>query len=152
MASAATKRIPGELAKALREQPDGIIIEADPSNIFKWNVTIAGPAGTPYAGGQFHMLVEFPPDYPFSPPKLTFTHKIYHPNVKKDGSHICADGLDQTDWKAGMKTLDLIILVYNLLKTPNPGHPVEEDIAMEFNEKPAQFAQTARQWTANYAK
>merc|ERR1712216_346000 len=48
---------------------------------------MTGPAGTPYEGGQFTMMVQFPADYPFKPPSVTFTNPkaVYHPNVNEEG-------------------------------------------------------------------
>jgi hypothetical protein len=80
--------------------------------MFQWQATIMGPVSTlsprlgprasrraltqvsqgdsPYAGGVFFLSITFPTDYPFKPPKVSFTTKIYHPNINANGS-ICLD-------------------------------------------------------------
>ena len=47
-------------------------------------------AESPYAGGVFFLTIHFPTDYPFKPPKVNFTTRIYHPNINSNGS-ICLD-------------------------------------------------------------
>ena len=47
-----------------------------------------GQAGTPWEGGTFKLKVDFPPDYPFKPPKVAFETKMYHPNIDDNGA-IC---------------------------------------------------------------
>ena len=53
-----------------------------------------GPGDSPYAGGVFFVMIHFPPDYPFKPPKVQFQTKVYHPNVNSQGS-ICLDILKE---------------------------------------------------------
>src|SRR5437660_406756 len=45
---------------------------------------------SPYASGVFFLAIHFPTDYPFKPPKVNFTTRIYHPNINSNGS-ICLD-------------------------------------------------------------
>lgn len=49
-----------------------------------------GPGDSPYSGGVFFLAIQFPTDYPFKPPKVNFTTRIYHPNINSNGS-ICLD-------------------------------------------------------------
>jgi hypothetical protein len=49
-----------------------------------------GPGDSPFQGGVFFLAIHFPTDYPFKPPKVNFTTRIYHPNINSNGS-ICLD-------------------------------------------------------------
>ena len=60
-------------------------------DMFKWDCKIKGPEHSPYAGGNFILRIEFPPQYPFKAPTLKFMTKIYHPSVKLDSGDVCVD-------------------------------------------------------------
>jgi ubiquitin-protein ligase len=64
--------------------------KTDDEKQFHWQATIMGPGESPYSGGVFFLAIHFPTDYPFKPPKVNFTTRIYHPNINSNGS-ICLD-------------------------------------------------------------
>ena len=98
-----------ELIDLGRDPPSSCSAGPTGDNMFQWQATIMGPVSSgglgtcysgpdsrghkgdsPYAGGVFFLSITFPVDYPFKPPKVSFTTKIYHPNINANGS-ICLD-------------------------------------------------------------
>ncbi|OXB60316.1 UNVERIFIED_CONTAM: hypothetical protein H355_011711 [Colinus virginianus] len=69
-------------------------------SVFHWQATIMGPNDSPYQGGVFFLTIHFPTDYPFKPPKVAFTTRIYHPNINSNGS-ICLDIL-RSQWSPAL--------------------------------------------------
>lgn len=51
--------------------------------------TLQGPEGTVYEGGLFEVDIVIPKQYPFEPPKMKFTTKVWHPNVSSQTGAIC---------------------------------------------------------------
>ena len=71
-------------------------------NMYEWVGYIEGPEDSAYAGGKFPFKLHLPPNYPYSPPRMMFQAKIYHPNIKStnddpNGFYVCIDILQQ-DW------------------------------------------------------
>lgn len=67
------KRLGIEQREMLQNPPDFVVALPDPGNILLWHYCLSGPPGTPYEGGKYLGTVEFPPNYPFSPPAIRMT-------------------------------------------------------------------------------
>lgn len=68
-----------------------LLPRAAPSTLEETRILIgAKQSDSPYTGGVFFLQIQFPTDYPFKPPKVHFTTRIYHPNINANGS-ICLD-------------------------------------------------------------
>ena len=68
---------------------DGIFYKHDDENFMKGYAMIVGPEGSLYHGGYYFFYFDFPGDYPYSPPKLTYSTNDgitrFHPNLYKSG-------------------------------------------------------------------
>lgn len=129
------------------------IVLANEADMKKWNVTLKGPANTPYADGTFGIVVELPVNYPFKPPTISFATRIYHPNITNDSTgNICLSALKSENWKPTTKLLGVLEAVRNLLVEPQPDDPLEARIADEYRQNPAEFEKNARHYVERYAK
>jgi ubiquitin-conjugating enzyme E2 D/E len=120
---------------------------------------------SPYSGGVFFLSITFPTDYPFKPPKVSFTTKIYHPNINANGS-ICLDIL-RDQWSPaltiskgaphkphimvlGSHLLPVLLSICSMLTDPNPDDPLVPEIAHMYKTEPTRYESTAREWTRKY--
>jgi ubiquitin-conjugating enzyme E2 D/E len=117
--------------------------------VYKWGGTIIGPSDSPYAGGLFLLEIEFPVDYPFKPPRVSFTTKVFHPNVNANGG-ICLDIL-KDQWSPALSIGKVLLSISSLLTDPNPKDPLVPEIAHLYETNREKFNQTAREWTLRYA-
>ena len=147
----AIKRLTAELRQLERNPPmncsAGLV---DNSNIYHWRATIIGPEDTPYHGGVFHLDINFPVQYPFVPPKVRFTTKIYHPNISSAGS-ICIDILKKNKWSPSLKIEKVLLSICSLLSDANPDDPLEPAIARIYKSDNKKYLDNARSWTTIYA-
>jgi ubiquitin-protein ligase len=121
---------------------------------------------SPYSGGVFFLAIHFPTDYPFKPPKVNFTTRIYHPNINSNGS-ICLDIL-RDQWSPALtiskgmqfsplysqhETNGSIVLlsICSMLTDPNPDDPLVPEIAHVYKTDRSRYESTAREWTRKYA-
>jgi len=146
------KRLQKELKEFMDEPQAWCKAElANDDNLFLWKAEVLGPDKSPFEKGVFKLEIDIPTDYPFKPPKVKFLTKIYHPNVKNDGS-FCTDILTTEGWSPQLKINQVLLTIYQLLETPNADHPLEPEIAQQYKTDKNQFIKTAKEWTKKHAK
>jgi ubiquitin-conjugating enzyme E2 D/E len=128
---------------------------------------------SPYQGGVFFLTIHFPTDYPFKPPKVAFTTRIYHPNINSNGS-ICLDIL-RSQWSPALTiskgkllqflqknyltwfwiflalSISVLLSICSLLCDPNPDDPLVPEIARIYKTDREKYNELAREWTRKYA-
>ena len=121
------KRIISDIT-ALVKNPlhdNGIYYEHDEANMLKGYVLIIPTNKSPYQFGNYFFTVEFPVNYPYSPPKLTYMtnngHTRFHPNLYRNG-RVCLSILNT--WKGdkwtSCNTLSSVLLHVATLFTEKP--------------------------------
>ena len=111
----------------------GIHIEFNEENMLKANAIIFGPKDTPYENGILYFKIDFPNNYPFSPPKVGYlsTSRIrIHPNLYVGRSHdnylgkVCLSSLNTWSgpkWTTVMHIGSILLSIQSIL-TKNPLH------------------------------
>ncbi|XP_075800341.1 ubiquitin-conjugating enzyme E2 D4 isoform X1 [Microtus pennsylvanicus] len=134
----ALKRIQKELTDLQRDPPAQCSAGPVGDDLFHWQASIMGPNDSPYQGGVFFLTIHFPTDYPFKPPKVAFTTKIYHPNINSSGS-ICLDIL-RSQWSPALTVSKVLLSICSLLCDPNPDDPLVPEIAHTYKADREKYA------------
>ena len=103
----------------------GIYYQHDEENMLTGHAIIIGPSETPYEDGFYFFKFNFPTNYPFSPPTVTyFTNDgltRFNPNLYKSGK-VCVSVLNT--WRGepwtSCQTISSILLVLCTLLSSNP--------------------------------
>lgn len=143
--------------KSLTEkQVAGFSVEVIDDNLAKWRVWILGPKGTPYEGGCFRARLEFPPEFPFQPPVMTFESQMWHPNVYPDG-RVCISILHppgedkygyetaEERWSPIQSVESVLISVISMISDPNDESPANLDAAIQWRTKPKDYNEKCQQ-------
>lgn len=107
----ATKRLVADLKKLKSEPLIGANAEPFDDNFFKWYGIVVGCKGTEYEGIPIRFCLEFPKDYPMSPPFAYFETYIRYTNgsqtVDSQGRNAVCLSLfgnfasQHSEWKSG---------------------------------------------------
>ncbi|KAJ0779958.1 putative ubiquitin-conjugating enzyme E2, UBA-like superfamily, Ubiquitin-associated [Helianthus annuus] len=145
-------RIQRELTHFNKDQSIvGMTLTPDENDIRHLTATIPGPLSTPYEGGLFGVDITLPDGYPFVPPKMKFTTKVWHPNISSQTGAICLDIL-KNNWSPALNLKTALISLQALLSTPEPNDPQDAVVAKQYLSDHATYVATARRWTEDFAK
>lgn len=144
-------RIVKELQDLTNNPPEGCSLTLVNDNLYLWKAILQGPAGSAYVGGKFQINITLPENYPFRPPDVKFSTKIYHVNVKREDGSVCAD-IFQNNWAPTLNMRYVIESLISILAQPAPEHALESEIAAEMMADPGRFYQTAQEWVRNFAR
>ena len=142
-------RIKKEWTELVKTPVDYVNAFPAEDDLYNWDATIIGPEGTPYENGLFRLKIQFPPDYPFKSPRITFVTKIYHPNINDMGI-ICLDIL-KNNWSPALTISKVLLSICSLLADPNPDDPLVPAIAQLYKQDIQKFNKIAREHTIQHA-
>lgn len=145
----AAQRITKELENLKKDPPANCSAGPVGDDIFHWQATLMGPGESPFEGGVFFLDINFPSDYPYKPPRVTFSTKIYHPNINSSGG-ICLDIL-KDQWSPALTISKVLISICSLLDDPNPDDPLVPSIAELYKRDKAEYFLKAKTYTLQFA-
>ncbi|PIA17764.1 ubiquitin-conjugating enzyme [Coemansia reversa NRRL 1564] len=125
--AAVMKRLQSELMSLMMAKPEGISAFPRPDNMLNWIGTIKGALGTVYEGLEYKLGLQFPANYPFTAPTITFITPCWHPNVDERGN-ICLDILKEK-WSAIYNVQSILLSLQTLLGDPNTASPLNGQAA-----------------------
>ncbi|KAG1655377.1 hypothetical protein FOA52_012676 [Chlamydomonas sp. UWO 241] len=112
---------------------------------------VPGPSDTPYEGGSFQVDIKLCDSYPFAPPKMRFTTKVWHPNISSATGAICLDVL-KDQWSPALTLKTAMLSLQALLACPQPDDPQDAEVAKQYISDRANYTATARYWTSAFAR
>lgn len=123
-----TVSAPGSLRRIMKEylaltkSPEsGFLIFMNADDTYSWKAILTDLPDV-YAGGSWLLTIDFPSNFPLSPPKIKFYTPIFHCNVSVDG-RICLEEL--FNWSPGTTIGNCLNAIRKLMLKPDANSPLD---------------------------
>ncbi|XP_057585882.1 ubiquitin/ISG15-conjugating enzyme E2 L6 isoform X2 [Hippopotamus amphibius kiboko] len=145
----ARKRVVKELEDLQKQLPKYVRnLSSDDANVLVWHGLLL-PETPPYNLKAFEFRVSFPGDYPFKPPTVMFTTRIYHPNVDSSGQ-VCLPITSKETWKPHIRTSQVLEALSVLVNTLEVRQPLRVELADQLTQDPELFNKKAEEFTLQF--
>ena len=140
------ERLALEYSLVLRHEPTFGVVEGD---IQKYRGVIIGTGS--YEGGFFRVEVLVARNYPYTPPKVRWLTKIWHPNITDNVPASVCESVLSRDWTPALNIFSIIESLRALLAYPNPEDPLNGKAAEQLKRRPNEFMEKVREFVRRYA-
>ncbi|TKR67745.1 hypothetical protein L596_023846 [Steinernema carpocapsae] len=123
---AAANRLKAERAEVLAMAVSWLKVESASEGDRKWTMLMM-PKSAPYNAGAFRIVFEFSHDWPYKPPNVFFSSKIYHPNVDEKGV-IFHPLLTTENWKPTVRIEYLLRDFNEMITSPRLAYGGRNDV------------------------
>jgi ubiquitin-protein ligase len=124
--STCIKRLVNDIKHLLKEPMENIYYKHDETNMLIGYLLIIGPNNTPYSCGYNFFTINYPENYPFLPPKITYIcsdgETRYNPNLYICGK-VCLSIINTWQgegWTSCQTLHSLFLSIYSMVYTENP--------------------------------
>ena len=145
----AMQRILRDFAAFEKSPPAKCRMFLSANDMFNSRVIVAGPDASRYRGKYFLLSVQFPGNFPMSPPRIKFETKIYHCNINNNGS-CCLDAV-HAGWSPTMTIASVVEAVLELLREPNADDPLDAWKGDLYRTDRARYDSECAEWLEMYA-
>ena len=113
----AKKKLLADFENIQNNPSDNFSAVPNETNVMIWNAVIFGPQNSPYEDGVLKLTMTFCDEYPYIPPQVQFTSKMFHPNIFSDGK-VCPEIL-QNSWTPAIEVASILITIRSILCNPS---------------------------------
>lgn len=110
-----------DMVSSSLEEEYGIYYKHSDTNILKAHVLIVGPEDSLYFGGYYFFTIDFPINYPYEPPLVTFlvsdSNTRFHPNFHKSGK-LCLSIINTwrgEQWTSCLTLKSILITIVSIM-------------------------------------